>query len=154
MKISVFDWINTGTQLETRWPGVVDLGNRPPADRPEPHLHTSPLDSRQQAPPRHIQIRQSAADLEPVGVLRQPSVPDCGPPEDPLDHQERMFNLRPDLRLRTIPGSRLLTQWPMPMRFRLDETLGLGCMLPDHVTLPTIRRVAPHPRLLPMQQLR
>ena len=49
-------------------------------------------------------------------------------------------------------GSKVML--PPLMRFRLDETLGLGGVLPDHVTLPTIRRVAPHPRLLTMQQLR
>ena len=119
---------------------------------PPPDTHS--LRSRHEPPPRDVQICQPAADMQPVGILRQPAVADFGPAEDSLDYQERMFNLRPDLRLRTIPGSLLLTQWPMPMRFRLDETLGLGGVLPDHVTLPTIRRVAPHPRLLTMQQLR
>lgn len=126
----------------------------PAAGRPEPYSRTPPLDSRQQVPPRHIQICQPAADLEPVGVLRQPAVADFGPAEDALDHQERMFDLRPDFRLGAVASPLRLTQRPMAMRFRLDETLGLGGVLPDHVTLPTIRRVAPYARFLPMQQLR
>jgi hypothetical protein len=125
----------------------------PPMARCLP-LDTRSLRSRHEPPPHDVQICQPAADMQPVGILRQSAIADFGPAEDPLDHQERMFNLRPDLRLRTIPGPLLLTQWPMPMRVRLNETLGLGCVLPDHVTLPTLRRVAPHPRFLTMQQLR
>ena len=83
---------------------------------PEPPL----LRPRHEPPSRDVQICQPAADMQPVGILRQSAIADFGPAEDPLDHQERMFNLRPDLRLRTIPGPRLLTQWPMPMRFRLN----------------------------------
>lgn len=52
------------------------------------------LRPRQEPPSRHVQICQSAADLEPVG---QPSVPHVRPAKDPLDRQERMFDFRPDL---------------------------------------------------------
>ena len=119
---------------------------------PPPATHS--LRSHHEPLPRHVPIRSPTATLEPVRILRPPAVPDFGPPEDPLDDHEGMFTFRPDLRLRTIPGSLLLTQWPMPMCLRLDETLGLGGLVPDHVTVPTLRRVAPHPRLLTMQPLR
>lgn len=95
-KSSVSKWIDTGTPLEMRWSGSVILRCRPLSGRPEPCSRTLRLDSRQQAPPRHVEIRQPAADLEPVRVLRQPSIPHFSPAEDPLDHQERMFDLRPD----------------------------------------------------------
>ncbi len=42
----------------------------------------------------------------------------------------------------------------MPMRFRLDEILGLGCVLPNHVTVPTLRGVTPHAGFSSMQQFR
>lgn len=45
-------------------------------------------------PPRHIEIREPAADIQPVRILRQPAVPDFGPPEAPLDDQEGMFDFR------------------------------------------------------------
>jgi hypothetical protein len=99
---------------------------------------TGSLRPCQEPPSRHIQIRQAAADLEPVGVLRQPSVADFGPSKDPLDHQERVLHFRPDFRFRAVASSRLLTQRPMAMRFRLDETLGLGRLLSDHLALPTV----------------
>jgi hypothetical protein len=102
---------------------------------------------------RHIQIGQPAADMEPVSVLREPAVPDSGPSKDPLDHQERMFDLCPDRRLRPVPGPLRLIQRPMAMGFRLHEALGPGGEALNHITLPAIGRVAPHPRLLAMEQL-
>lgn len=52
---------------------------------------------RQQAPSRQVQIRQATGDEEPVGILREPPVADLGPPKEPLDHQEPLFDFRPDL---------------------------------------------------------
>ena len=57
-----------------------------------------------------------------MGILRPAPIPDFGPAEDALDYQERMFHFCTDLRLRPIPSPLLLTQWPMAMRFCLDET--------------------------------
>lgn len=97
---------------------------------------------------RHVQTHHLAADLEPMDVFRQPAIADFGPSQNPLDHQERLFDLRPDLRLRTVAGSLLLTPRSMAMRFRLNEALGVRRVLPDDITLPAIRHIAPHPRLL------
>jgi hypothetical protein len=110
----------------------------PPAGRLEPSSSSYPLDSRHQPLARNVQICQPAADMQPVGILRQSPLPDFGPSEDPLDHQERMFNFGTDLRLRPIPSPLLLTQRPMAMRFRLDKTLGPGGMALHHVTLATV----------------
>ncbi len=112
---------------------------------------TSVLRARQQPPTHHVQIRQAAADEQPVGIFRQPTVPDFGPPEDPLDHQERMFDLRPHLRFRPIPRPLVLTQGPMARGFGLDEALGPGRVLSDHIALSAMGGIAPHPRLLAMQ---
>ena len=40
------------------------------------------------------------------------------------------------------------------MRFRLDETLGLGRVRSDHVALSTIGGITPHPCFFSMQQFR
>lgn len=70
------------------------FGGAPPLSEARcPFPGTCSLRFRQEPPSCHVQIRQATADLEPVGVLRQPPVPDFGPAEDPLDHQERMFDL-------------------------------------------------------------
>jgi len=89
-----------------------------------------------------------------MGVLREPPVPDLGPPEDPLDHQECMLDLGPYFRFRPVPGSLFLTQRLMAIGFRLNEALRMRRVVPDHVALSTIGGIAPHPRLLTMQQLR
>ena len=116
---------------------------RPPARRSLRPCH--------EPPPRDIEIRQPAADIQPVRILRQPTVPHFDPAEDPFHHQERMFDFLPHFRFRAVPSPLLLTQWPMPMRFGLHETLGLGRVLSNHVALSTIRGVAPHTGFLSMQ---
>lgn len=96
---------------------------------------------------RHVQIHQLGADLEPMDVFRQPAIADFGLSQNPLDHQERLFDLRSDLRLRTVAGSLLLTPRSMAMRFRLNEALGVRRVLPDDITLPAIRHIAPPTRV-------
>lgn len=130
------------------------IGVRRPSARPHPRSPTCPLDSRQQTPARHVQIRQVARDEESIGIFRQPAVVDCGPLKDLLDHQEHMFDFGTDFRLGAVAGWRCLAQRPMAMGFRLDEALGTASVLPDRVALPAIGRIASHASLLPMQQLR
>lgn len=59
----------------------------------------------------------------------------------------------PHVRLHAIARPVGLTQWPMPMGFRVNEAGSLRRMRPDHGALPAIGRVAPHLRLLAMQEL-
>src|SRR5574340_457893 len=122
----------------------------PPSGGPRPR----PLGCRQQVPACYIQIRQAATDRQPVRILREPPVPHFGPPEDPLDHQEHMLDFGTNLRLRPIAGPLRLAQGPMAMGFRLDEALGMGSMVLNHVALPAIGGIAPYSCLLSMQQLR
>lgn len=89
-----------------------------------------------------------------MGILRELPVPDFGPAEDPFDHQECLFDLRPDFRLRAGPSPLEFTQRPIAMGFGLHEALGRGSMALNHVMLSAIRSITPHSRLFPMQQLR
>lgn len=116
---------------------------RPPARRSLRPCH--------EPPPRDIEIRQPAADIQPVRILCQPPIPYFDPAKDPLDHQERVLDFRPDFRLGAVASPLLLAQRPMAMRVCLNETLGLGGMLLNYFTLSTVGRVAPYPRLLAMQ---
>src|SRR5688572_5368116 len=97
-----------------RWSGSVG-GGHPPSGRPQPSSHRRSLGFRPQAPASYVQIRQAAADEQPVGILRQPTVPDFGPSKDPLDHQEHMLDFGADLGLRAIAGTLGLAQEPMAM---------------------------------------
>ena len=129
-------WSTWGTRIGRRSFGSVLSGF---ARRRAAHsCGASPrrLRHRHQAPSSQVQIGQAAGDEEPIGILRQPTVPHFGPPKDPLDHQEDMFDFCADLRLGTIAGARRLAQGPMALGFGLDEVLGTGGVLPDHVALP------------------
>ena len=136
-------WSTRATSIGTRSPGSVLSGF---ARRRAAHsCGASPrrLCHRQQAPASQVQIHQPASHEQPVGILRQPAVPHFGPPKDPLDHQEHMFNFRADLRLRSIAGALRLAQGPMAMGFRLDEVLGTGGVLPNHIASPHTRVSCP-----------
>jgi hypothetical protein len=113
-----------------------------------------PLDSRQQAPPRYGPIRQPAADIQPVGMLRQSARADVGPAAEPLAHHERLFDFRPDLRLRPVFGPRLLTQRSMATRVGLNEALSMGRVVRQSVTVSARDGIPPHPCLLAMPRLR
>lgn len=65
-----------------------------------------------------------------------------------------MLNFCTDLRLRAVPGTRRFTQGPVPMGFGLDEALGLRGVLLNDLALPAVRRIAPYPRLVAMQEIR
>lgn len=77
--------------------------------------------------------RHAAADLEPLGVLRQPSVPDDASAQDPRDHQERRCHRGTDVRLRAITSPYLRIHRPQV------RTAGLPPAAPW--------RLSPHPRV-------
>jgi len=65
-----------------------------------------------------------------------------------------MFDFGSHLRLSPILGALHFAQRPMPMGFGLDEPLGLGGMVRNGLTLSAVGGIAPHSRLLPVQQFR
>ena len=104
--------------------------------RLRPRSHTRPLGCRQEMPPRDIQIRQAAADEEPGGILRETAIPDFGPAKDPFDHQKRMLDFGPHLGLPPVLRPIGLTEGPVPTGFGVDETLGVGRVLTNHLRWP------------------
>lgn len=72
-----------------------------------------------------------------------PPIPHFGPVEDLLDYQERVFDLCANFRLGAVANPVLLTQRPMAMRVHLDDTLGLGSIVRNHMTVSTVGRVPP-----------
>jgi len=140
--------------MGSRWSENLVVGSPHRLIAHGPLPDTRPLCPRQESSTCHRQIRQATTDIQPVGILRESSVPNLGPPEDPRDHQERRFDLRPDFRLRAVPSPLGFTQWSRAMGFGLHEALGPGRVLPNDVALPALRGIAPHSRLFSMQQLR
>src|SRR6266404_3526593 len=57
----------------------------------------------QQSSPHHEQIRQRGTDFEPVQVLRESAVTHLLEAEDPLDHPNRVLDLRAPSRLGAVP---------------------------------------------------
>ena len=97
-----------------------------------------PLGRRQEPSPCQLQLRQATTDLEPVGILREPTISHLGP----------------HFRLGPIAVALRFTQGPMSIGFGLDEALGLGGVLLKHLALSAIGGIAPDACLLTVQQLR
>ncbi len=108
----------------------------------------------QQYSPRHVQIDQSAGDDETIGILGNSPVSDLAEAEDAFQDQQRMLALGPDFRLGTVLRPLFGTQRLMPMALVVGEVLRVRRHLADGFGLPGVRRVTPHPRFIPMQEIR
>ena len=108
----------------------------------------------QQVPAGHEQIRQTANYKQPVGILIQTPIAHFRVAEDSLDHEERVFNFRPHLRLGSIPGFVLVAQRAASAALLIGEIRGQGRVFAQHLTLAGVGRVAPHPGFFAVQQVR
>ena len=95
------------------------------------------LESRQtqQLPSGHIQIHQSTGHEQPVGILGQFAVAHLNETKHPLEHVERMLDLRPYLRLGPVYRLIRLSQLPVPAPLLVREILRLRCSVFE--TAPT-----------------
>src|SRR3989440_9103185 len=73
------------------------------ADRRTSHPSAILLLRIEQSSPHHEQIRQCGTDFEPVQVLRESAVTHLLEAEDPLDHPNRVLDLRAHSRLGAVP---------------------------------------------------
>src|SRR5437762_4320447 len=73
------------------------------SDRRTSHPSATLLLRIQQSSPHHEQIRQRGTDFEPVQVLRESAVTHLLEAEDPLDHPNRVLDLRAHPRLGAVP---------------------------------------------------
>src|SRR5215471_16469495 len=103
---------------------------------------------------RHEQIGQSAGDQQTVGVLVEPAIAHLSEAEHPLDDPDRMFDPGPDLRLGPIFRPLNLIHDTAVAVAAIGEIPGFWRVPPDHRPLAAISLIAPHPGLLPMQQIR
>ena len=88
------------------------------------------------------EVRQRAGDHEAMPVLRQAAEAHLGEAEHPLDHADRVLDPGPDPRL------------PPTARSAMREVPRVGRADTQHPGLPGMRRVAPDPAFLAMQQPR
>src|SRR5256884_9891624 len=102
----------------------------------------------------HEQIRQRGTDFEPVQVLRESAVTHLLEAEDPLDHPNRVLDLRAHPRLGAVPRlDELVDPSAAPVAL-VGEVPRSRRRLAHRLLLAAIRLIAPHPRLFPMQQVR
>src|SRR2546429_3279564 len=74
------------------------------SDRRTSHPSATLLLRIQQSSPHHEQISQRGTDFEPVQVLRESAVTHLLEAEDPLDHPNRVLDLRAHPRLGAVPA--------------------------------------------------
>src|SRR5579862_4437228 len=123
------------------------------SDRPSRCALTRLLRSQQPAPDC-VEISKGSGDLQTVQVLGKPAVTDLLEPEHPLDHPDRVLDLRAHARLGAVRGFDLLIDPAAPAVTLIGKVAGSRCHRAHRLLLPAIGLVAPHPSLMPMQQVR
>ena len=100
-----------------------------------------------------VQVGQRTGDKEPVGILLKASITDLGEMEDAFDHPEDVLDAAADLGLHAILGALDLVYDALVPIAAVSEVTGLGGVLPENIGLALIRRVAPHPGLVAMEEI-
>src|SRR5664279_4007112 len=108
----------------------------------------------QQLAASHEQIGERARDEQAMRVLVQSPVADLGEAEHPLDNEKRVLDFCSDLRLGPVLRPLgLINHAAMPVA-AIGEILGIRRVLDDHLSLTAISLIAPHPGLVPAQEIR
>ena len=107
----------------------------------------------QQAFADEVQVGQGAGHKQPMGVLLKTPVADLGETEDAFDDAEGVLHAAADLRLHAVTSALNLVYDALVPSAAVGEVAGLGGVLPEDFGLALIGRVAPHPGLLPMEQI-
>src|SRR5437667_3492623 len=119
------------------------------SDRRTSHPSATLLLRIQQSSPHHEQIRQRGTDFEPVQVLRESAVTHLLEAEDPLDHPNRVLDLRAHPRLGAVPRlDDLIDPSAAPVAL-VGEVPRSRRHLAHRVLLSAIRLLAPHPHPVP-----
>ena len=108
--------------------------------RPSGAMGGSRLRDPQQSPPNHIQIRQRARHEQPMRVLLEPFVTRLGETEDPLDDQERMFDLGPHTGFGFVLGPLHFIDHALAPVAAVSHVLCVGCVVFNDLALPQIGR--------------
>src|ERR1019366_7940266 len=101
------------------------------------------------------QIHQRTGNEQPVRVLLQPAIAYFHESELQLHHLKHVLHPRPHFRLRPVLRPRhFIHDLALVATAPLGEIPCSWRALADHLGLPLIRSVAPHPRFFAMQQVR
>ena len=98
-------------------------------------------------------IGQCAEHKQRVRIFFQPAVTRLRVTEHPLDHAEHMLNPRAHARLGAVAGLLSIGQWPIARRFLVRKVARVRCSGFHGVLLSRVRRVAPDPCFVSVQQI-
>lgn len=89
-----------------------------------------------------------------MSIFIQPTISHLRESELAFNDAELVFNLCPDARLVSVPGTVCLGQFPVTTAFSLSEVPGSWCMVSDYLFLSGVCGVAPDSGFLTMEQVR
>ena len=102
-------------------------------------------------PISHHQIGQGTLREYRVGVLVQASVAHFLVAKLAFQNAKQMFNPRPDFRFVPIARSLPFAQLSVTATFSLGKIFRIRRALMNHMRLPRVSRVTPHPRFIAME---
>ena len=122
---------------------------------PEPRIPDRLRPRRsQQAFADEVEVGQGAGHKQPVGVLLETSVADRGEMEHAFDDAEGVLDAAANVGLDTVTSALNLVHHAFVPIPAAGEVAGLRGVLPEDIGLALIGRIAPHPGLLAMEQIR
>src|SRR5882724_12954672 len=123
---------------------------------PKWSLRFEPLRSgcRQQPLANQEQVHQSARHKQSVRVLVQSAIAHLDESELQLHHREHVFHLGAYAALGTVLLSFYFIDMVLVAIALVGKVQGVRSVFPQHLTLPAIRLIAPHPRFCAVEQVR
>ena len=122
---------------------------------PEPRIPDRLRPRRsQQAFADEVEVGQGAGHKQPVGVLLKTPVADIGEMEHAFDDAEGVLDAAANVGLDTVTSALNLVHHAFVPIPAAGEVAGLRGVLPEDIGLALIGRIAPHPGLLAMEQIR
>jgi hypothetical protein len=147
--------LGTDLQLRSRKERVSVAGSALFAsERRIPRSSATPLLRIQQSPADRVQIGERGGAFQAVQALGQAPVADLLEAEHPLDHPDRVLDLRPHARLGAVRGLDRLVDPAAPSIALVGKVPRARRHRAHRVLLSSIRLVAPDPSLVAMQQVR
>ena len=139
-------------RLEPTVPGVFAV--RSVVFMPKPLVSPTLALQGQQTAADHEEVRQRGGGLEAVQVLRQSPVADLLEAEDPLDHPDRVFDLRANTRLVANLGFDALVDPLAATVSAVGAVAGARGDRADDIGMPLVGLIAPDAGLFAAQQMR
>ena len=101
-----------------------------------------------------VQIRKREVHGKPMRIFRKAAISNFCKTKDPLENVENVLDARAHTRFRSIRFALLFGKILGTRGMRLREVSGARCFFANRPGLTAVRRIAPHARFVPVQQVR